>query len=134
MIRSFRSGRVRLRAPSLRAEGALDEIRNMLAAYPGIREIQTNTRIGSLLVSYDPARISEESLHAAVAALKEKFPAPVCKKTGPTLRKAEKRLMLGAALLSLSGAMFDRMPLHKIGGAAFFLLAGRHVFCRRRAF
>ena len=76
MIVSFRDGRVRLRSPALRSETALEEVGRMLAAYAGVKKIETNAYTGSLLVLYDPAMISTEQLNLAAAMLESRFILP----------------------------------------------------------
>ena len=141
MMVSFIDGRVRLRSPALRSEKALEEIQSSLAAYSGVKKTESNARTGSLLVFYDPAAISRELLGMAVASLESRLPAPApcpgrrcCMQNDLRLRKAENRLLCGGALMALAGAVSKVKPLHIAGGILFLLLAGRHLYVRRKAF
>ena len=140
MMVSFIDGRVRLRSPALRSEKSLAEIQSGLSAYPGVKKTESNARTGSLLVFYDPAAISRELLGMAVASLAGRLPAPApdpgrrrCMLSGIRLRKLETRLMCCGALTALAGAVAKAKPLHVAGGMLFFLLAGRHLYVRRKA-
>ena len=139
MIVSFIDGRVRLRSLTLRSEKVLEEMRGRLAVFAGVEKIETNARTGSVLVHYDPAAISRERLNMAVALLESRRPVPA---SGPVrgslmpntlaLRKIENRLLCGGALMALAGAVSKVRPLHAAGGILFFLLAGRHLYVRRK--
>jgi len=141
MIVSFRDGRVRLRSPALRSETALEEVGRMLAAYAGVKKIETNAYTGSLLVLYDPAMISTEQLNLAAAMLESRFilPAAGPGRAGPAFkslmsRKIENRLLLGSAVMTLAGAVSGMKPLHITGGALLILFAARHLHLHRKAF
>ena len=141
MIVSFRDGRVRLRSPALRSKTTLEEVSGMLAAYPGVETIETNARTGSLLVHYDPAAIPRVHLDMAIAMLESRCQVPnACPArnfsmfTKRMVRKLEKRLLLGGAIMTLAGSVNGVKPLHTIGGALFLLCSLRHLYVRRRAF
>jgi len=140
MMVSFIDGRVRLRSPALRSEKVLEELKGSLAAYAGVTKIESNARTGSLLVLYDPAAISRERLDMAVAWLESRFPVPTPRHSrghaalsAPALRKLENRLLCGSALMALAGAVSRAQSVHIAGGILFFLLAGRHLYTRRKA-
>lgn len=65
MIVSFIEGRIRLRNPLLRDANILQQITSLVQNQPGIRQIITNERTGSLLIEYDSTIISHEDLLAA---------------------------------------------------------------------
>jgi hypothetical protein len=136
MIVSFREGRARLRSPALREAGALEKIGGMLAALEGILKTEGNARTGSLLVLYDPSVISGERLHAAAAMLEDVFPVPdgsSAREKARGTRKAEKRLLLAGALLTLIGAACGSRTLHVAAGSFFILMASKHLYDRRKA-
>jgi hypothetical protein len=113
----------------------------MLAAYAGVKKIETNAYTGSLLVLYDPAMIYPEQLNLAAAMLESRFilPAAGPARAGPPFkslmsRKIENRLLLGSAVMTLAGAVSGMKPLHITGGALFILFAARHLHLRCKAF
>lgn len=62
-------GRLRLRCPVIRDEGAARAVRRRVLAIPGVASAATNTATGSLLVTYDPERLDVAELWARLAAL-----------------------------------------------------------------
>ncbi|MDR2745756.1 MAG: cation transporter, partial [Desulfovibrio sp.] len=65
MIASFFDGRVRIRADALKKPENLDMARSLVQARPGVLKVESNARTGSLLVHYDPAVITRETLTGA---------------------------------------------------------------------
>ncbi len=136
MIYSFRPGRVRLRARALCEPCIADEIQAMLHPYPGVRSVQVNTRTGSLLVHYDQECISQQQLQMALALMEQRFPGissgTKCmgKRTPLVSRKTERQILMGAFGACLAG-MLGGKSLHVATGAAFTLLAVRHMYTRR---
>lgn len=65
MIVSSIPGRIRIRHPRLRDRAWAEPACRRLAALPGV-EARLNERVGSLLVTYDPARADERSIREAL--------------------------------------------------------------------
>jgi hypothetical protein len=137
MIVSFREGRARLRSPALREAGMLEKVGNMFAVREGILKTEGSIRTGSLLVIYDPSVIAGERLREAAAMLESLAPvsgeAPA-RERARRARRAEKRLLLAGALLTLTGAACGLKTLHAAAGSLFLLMASKHLYDRRRAF
>jgi hypothetical protein len=69
-------GRIRVKVAHLRDTPALaDQIREQLAAVPGVKKVETNARAASVLILYDEAVLgSPEGFQAFVAPLVALFP------------------------------------------------------------
>ena len=142
MIQSFRPGRVRLRANALCDEAQAKEIQEMLAGYPGVLDVQSNTRTGSLLVHYNPELIPEQQLQMALGLMEQKFadtPAKAkrAQKSRPLLaRKMEYRLLTGSFALCLLGTLGGRgmggRCLHITAGCIVTALTARHIYKQRK--
>jgi hypothetical protein len=134
MIASFFDGRVRIRTKILKDPAAMDMARGIIASHDGVGEIVSSLRTGSLLVTYDPGKISREALLAALdfprLGLQENAAAP---KTRTFLsRKAELRLLGGLyGLTVISGFCGGR--LHPVSGLLLSLLTVKHFFDRRQS-
>ena len=68
LVASALPGRVRLRGPVLRQARALAQARSALQAQPGVICVQTNARVGSLLLHYDAATLPQPQAEALLAA------------------------------------------------------------------
>ena len=68
LVASALPGRVRLRGPVLRQARALAQARSALQAQPGVISVQTNARVGSLLLHYDAATLPQPQAEALLAA------------------------------------------------------------------
>ena len=64
LVASALPGRVRLRGPVLRQARALAQARSALQAQPGVIRVQTNARVGSLLLHYDAATLPQPQAEA----------------------------------------------------------------------
>ena len=142
MIQSFRPGRVRLRANALCDEAQAKEIQEMLAGYPGVLDVQANTRTGSLLVHYDPEQIPQEQLQIALGLMEQRFAdtpskAKRTKKSSPLMtRKMEYRLLAGTFALCLLGTLGGKgmggKYLHIAAGSVVTALTARHIYKQRK--
>jgi hypothetical protein len=133
---SFIQGRVRVRAPGLRDAGTLSGIQGMLAAQDGVLAIKGNARVGSLLVLYDPARIPQERLEAAVSMLEGMLSTQAeadMRPAGILSQRCENRLLLAIGLLCLIGAACGQRLLHVASGSVCTLLAAKHLIDRRKS-
>ncbi|MDO5103761.1 MAG: hypothetical protein Q4D91_12845 [Lautropia sp.] len=54
-------GRIRLRGARLRVPHGLESVQRRLQVLPGVVSVQTNARVGSLLMRYDPVRLPPEA-------------------------------------------------------------------------
>ena len=68
LVASALPGRVRLRGPVLRQARALAQAHSALQAQPGVIRVQTNARVGSLLLHYDAATLPQPQAEALLAA------------------------------------------------------------------
>jgi hypothetical protein len=75
-ISSFVPGRLRLRVERVKRDKDFAQaVEERLGAIDGIKQVDINGLTGSVLVSYDPAKLARpESLEALTAAAKELFP------------------------------------------------------------
>ena len=76
LVASALPGRVRLRGPVLRQARALAQARSALQAQPGVIRVQTNARVGSLLLHYDAATLPQPQAEALLAAAVQAAPWP----------------------------------------------------------
>lgn len=69
-VRSFVPGRLRLRLPLLRnaSDDVVAMIRDVLAAKEGVLDVEVNPRVGSLLLTWDPAVLTLEATPLAEEA------------------------------------------------------------------
>ncbi|MDR0827703.1 MAG: hypothetical protein LBN33_07495 [Desulfovibrio sp.] len=129
MIASFFDGRVRVRHPALRDEKVMGGIKNLLAARDGILNTTENLRTGSLLILYDPRRISGEDLLAACALLEKQLdakPAQDDKKQELSSRDKENLLYAALFLLTAGSGVVSR-SLHIGTGLLLSLMTMRHM-------
>lgn len=109
-------GRLRLRLPFLRDRpGEATPLADQMVEVDGVAEVQCRPFTGSLLCSYDPARISEQELIAAVRRLtgvERVF------RTGPAMDAREEDALLlalvaqdGTEIADEAAALFQRLNL-----------------------
>ncbi|CAK7008169.1 MAG: hypothetical protein DELT_00331 [Desulfovibrio sp.] len=142
MITSFFDGRVRIRHAALKDETAMTTVLALVAEQEGVVNVVPNTRTGSLLVEYDPEKISRETLLEAGMTLEKHLPVPKkatareCVFTGfsrlPKLSPLEESLLLGGLYAATAATGFAGKRLHVALGVTFAILAGLHVYERRR--
>ena len=139
-ITSFIDGRVRVRHPALRVEENAAPLRELLGSLPGMRQVAINSRTGSLLLEYDPARLSREDL-LALAGQWETFvaaEAPAHRKKnvlGLTRAQAIRythRGMLLSLAASIGFAALGRERGHIVAGGLFLLLNALHLHTFRK--
>jgi len=136
VIVSSTPGRVRVRHPALRSRSRAEQARDLLLALPGVESASGDARLGSLLVTYDPAQTSE----AAVVAALDLGNLPVTGGNPHGARVAEPRAWpnipsgtagMGISLAVCLGAAAAKIKwLHVTAGVAFVALVGVHVFGR----
>ena len=138
MIASFVDGRVRIRREELKNPDTMNLVIDMIRAQDGILELVPNTRTGSLLILYDPEKISRAALMEAAETLEKQF-GPIRGEAAPKKRVCGKMLTPLAETGLLSGiygltllSCFASRRLHVLCGLAFTGLAVMHVYTRRR--
>ena len=86
-FRSYFPGRLRARHASLKNAETVKQVKTFLAGLEGVRSVEINPRVGSLLLLWDPAKLDIEQLKAlASAALPEEKPVPA--KSAATRQRA----------------------------------------------
>lgn len=70
-VKSFSTGRVRIRHPALKRENVVATVRENLAPVPGINSLEFNPLSGSVLILYDSEKIGQQRLLATGAAWAE---------------------------------------------------------------
>ena len=145
-IVSFVDGRVRLRHDALKNPEFAAVAESAAGGLDGVTGVRVNPVTGSLLVFYDPEKLSREHL----AALAEQWSAflpeenvsqngrsPECGCVSALLGKKAVRLvdraLLVSLLASLAGAAAGMGTLHRVAGAVFALASVQHVAAHRRA-
>ena len=146
VVASCISGRIRLRHPALKRSDLMDALYGFLVDMDGVSSVQPNPVTGSLLVFYDPGKISGDGLLALAeqgaaflsrsAAVTEKD-GMTCASLGKALLgrtacKTVDRVLLASLLLSLGGAACGVGALHKAAGVLFALACVQHVAAHRK--
>ena len=140
-ITSFVDGRVRLRHPSLKRAEDAEQVRVFLASLPGILRVAVNSRTGSLLLEYDPARISREDLlslagqWADFASAQDEGARPPRKRRFDRAKaiRFTNRGMLATLAASLAFGLAGRERGHVAAGGLFLLFNLAHLYTFRKA-
>jgi hypothetical protein len=69
VVASLLDGRVRLRDEGLKKEPLVSQVREALLATPGVRAVEANTRVGSVLILYSAALTAVDKILKTVAHL-----------------------------------------------------------------
>lgn len=146
-IVSFVDGRVRLRHHALKNPEMAAVAEAAAGGIDGVTSVRVNPVTGSMLLFYDPERISREHL----ASLADEWSAflPEDRASEKNGRSSEggcvsallgrravrfvDRALLVSLLASLAGAAAGMGTLHRVAGAAFALASVQHVAAHRRA-
>lgn len=141
-ITSFMDGRVRLRHPALKRAEQAGQVRELLSALPGMLRVTTNPRTGSLLIEYDPARISREDL-IELAGQWEAWTVHTSGEEGRVVRRRcgidrakairfTNRGMLATLAASLAFGAAGRERGHVLAGGLFLLFNLAHLYTYRK--
>ncbi len=144
---SFVDGRVRLRHDALKNPDVAAMAEAAAGGIDGVTGAVVNPVTGSMLVFYDPEKLSREELAALARewavllpeekAAKKNGRSPECGCVSALLGKKAVRLvdraLLISLLVSLAGAAAGMGTLHRAAGAAFALASVQHVAAHRRA-
>lgn len=156
VIASCIDGRLRVRDDLLRNTAAAEAVRRALLAVPGIREVSTNPRAGSLLVLFQQAQTTLGKITDLLNRylLPEKSaPTSFPRRSVPERRSHDRRTlptrrseialgirrravnlgMLAMLLVSMAGAVLDAKSLHIISGVLFLGIFAIHLFDKRRS-
>lgn len=109
-IRSYIPGRIRIRHPALKSEAAEAAVRGFLEKMEGVTGLELNRRVGSLLLTWDPAKLDIEQLRAM---------ALFCL---PAEKKEEKKECLLASLSPLRGAKAVNRMVNRSMTVSYLLL------------
>lgn len=103
-------------------------MRHLLLALPGVQSAADDPRVGSLLVTYDPAQTSEAAIVLALdlGSLPER---PTESRAFPRMPQGTAGMALSLAV-SLGAAAAGIKWLHVASGVVFVTLVGAHVFSR----
>lgn len=96
-IRSYFPGRLRARHASLKNAETVKQVKTFLAGLEGVRSVEINPRVGSLLLLWDPAKLDIEQLKALA----------LCRSSG---REACSRQVRSHASESAGKGVPDRRP------------------------
>jgi len=140
MIVSSIPGRMRLRSHALRAGLRLERLRADIAAMDGVKSMEWNRRVGSLLIHYDAAKTTRDDFEVRVRAALEKISAAgQCTQkvgAGGTARvranRWAKRGMLASLAVSLVLAGAGLKRWHALTGILFLHALGVHLWAHRR--
>jgi hypothetical protein len=152
---SFVDGRVRLRHPALREKASAELITGVLEAVEGITAVRCKQTTGSLLIYYDPEKLSREDLLAfaeqGAAFLPEIEVKGACKSSsvrkdaasvctcgtsllfGRNITRVANRLMLLSLLCALGGAVSGMRTLHTVAGGIFTAASLQHMAAHRKS-
>jgi hypothetical protein len=130
-------GRLRLRAPALRAPETLARLAALLGALDASCRVETNPHCGSLLLRYDPTRLAQSTAESAARAacpLANVAPSAKTRRyTRASLRmnRYAKYGMLASLGASLVYAATGATRAHALTGAVFVACLGAHMAVHR---
>lgn len=143
LIASSLPGRMRLRHQAWRQVPELQELATAAGRWPGILGVDANPLTGSLLLHYDPDRLPQAELEAAIATMaREHLPEPPAGgrreprrgRGTPRVRanRVAKRGMVITLAASLALAAARSKRWHIYTGNAFLAFLAIHLYVYRR--
>lgn len=140
-VTSCIEGRIRLRHSALQEPENAQLLKQFLAALPGMQNVAVNPRTGSLLLEYDPEKLSMRDLLELASGWEEQAatsePCRPLRKDCSPLALLLNRRMLNRGMLALLGAslvagMAGRTGVHVATGGLFVLFNALHVYTWRK--
>lgn len=146
MITSFIEGRIRIKDAALKNPATMQTVLTLIQAEEGISSAVPNPKTGSILVRYDPEKISKEMLLEAAAMMEQHLPktdkakgqkASLLRKGSENCRQlisltptGESLLLGGLCLLTAVSGFFGKRT-HMTIGLAFIALCSLHLYKRK---
>lgn len=142
-ITSFIDGRIRVRHKSLHNPEQAGKVQAFLANTSGVNKAEINTNTGSLLLEYDPGRLSRadllrlaEAMEETLAAEEREEPAPGCRRfclaDSRHLRRMTNRGMLLTLVAAVGFGLAGRTGGHMAFGWGFLALNALHLHTYRK--
>lgn len=148
-IASSIPGRLRLRDASLREAARLEKLRATAAGWRGVNSVEANPRVGSLLLHYDAAVLTQGKLEtrlmnalglpaanapqAGAVAMPAAPAAPEKRRvTRVAVNRQAKRVMLASLAASLALAVAGAKRWHAATGGLFLAALLVHLAVHRR--
>ena len=143
MLTSFIDGRLRLRHAALKNPDTLALLERTALGLEGVNSATGNPRTGSLLLTYDPAVLSRETLLETAEKLRTFLPEEPKQAVKPTKSffsgpwtfrqkcRAEAGLMCSVMSATLVGALFNKR-LHIAAGALLAIGSLQHLIRRHK--
>lgn len=148
-IASSIRGRLRVRLRPLPEAGSLETLCAQLRAQPGVGDVQSNSRTGSVLIHYDPLVVSPAGLDVCLVELlgsADEGPVPVTRAgtlvknvwrqvpavSRRDLNRYAKYGAVACMALSLWALAIRQRRLHVWGGVASLAFTGVHMAINRR--
>lgn len=144
-ISSFIDGRVRLRHPALKDPSLAEAACSVLSGVEGVESVQANPVIGSLLMFYNPKKLSKEALLELAKEGLALLPKGEHSRKAPASRsllnmmlsrntaRMVNRAMCISLLLCVASAFIGMPALHRAAGTAFALSSLQHMAAHRKA-
>ena len=158
-ITSFVDGRVRLRHPALKDKATAELVSTVAGGVEGVTSVQVNPVTGSLLLYYDPEKLSREQLlelaeqsvaflpglneEASAGGTENEAPRKACRACAPvdealqllTSRKASRfvnRAMLVSLIATLAALPLGNRSVHTAAGSLFVGGMVQHLLAHRK--
>lgn len=141
MICSFIPGRIRLRSPLFTDEKSVAMVMDLLKNQPGLQNIENNLNTGSLLIFYDPDKLDQEAVLAALELLETAEKTEPLRPNEascplPSIRLNKEAVeyisMIGAFAICLSSTFLRSKGLHVYSGLALAGLTVQHLIKYRK--
>ncbi|GFM36645.1 HMA2 domain-containing protein [Desulfovibrio psychrotolerans] len=138
-MNAMSQGRIRFRNGALKAGELGYALRDELLAAKGVLDVQLNKRIGSMLVLFDKARITAETILKRIAAHLDIDLAKVREGLnnmnriiGSRAARRNVKIGMGVALGTAMASLAYSGRWHAVAGSVFMLFLGTHLYQNRR--